>query len=282
MPTAPADQSASDAATGEDASIAALPVNEAAVPPAEPAEASAAPARDDFSQQQTSVGGAEPAEDAAAAVAEALAVAGDGTPDLNGAIGPHAVAQPLEPPSGDAATPNGAIAQEPAHAAGMAEAADGPASDGAPAAEAAGGTADAERGPTGTAAESPPSQAGLADLLTEDGIEARILKPAVGPAVLGSLTQQPRKADEDVSTAEGRSAQADPAEHAAADVPGKPPLPRPDSSKALQQQQQPAADGKPLLGGLQRPDKLHMVGSIPDMSAAWKAKVAVSDETQVL
>lgn len=108
-------------------------------------------------------------------------------------------------------------------------------------------------------------------------------EPTAEPAA--DTAEQPLPADGAGAAADREPAAPDAAETAEeASSPAKPPLPRPDSDKALQQQQDQqsaAANGPRPDEGPGSKDKLHMVGSIPDMSAAWKAKVAVSDATQV-
>ena len=282
------EQSAADTTPGEESDPTASPAAESAAHVAEAADTSATAAHGDASHQQASGRDAAPSNPAADAVAEALAVTDDDTLAAMGACEPPTAAEPGEEPSAVAGVPNGAVAQSPARTEATVEAADEPASGGGLAAEAARRAADPQCGPT--ADESPHSQLGLADLLAEDGGGKGVVnrKPGVGTTILGSLTQPPAEPGGQpqagkASSADGPSSEPERAEDTATDVSGKPPLPRFDSSKATQQQQQPqpAADGA-MAGGLSKPHKLHMVGSIPDMSAAWKAKVAVSDEAQVL
>ena len=115
--------------------------------------------------------------------------------------------------------------------------------------------------------------------VTADADEAS--DPPAEPAA--DAAEQPLPAD---GADAAEPAAPDAAEEVTAGSPAKPPLPQPDSSRALQQEkdqqmQDSAADGPRSGEGQQKSDRLHMVGSIPDMSAAWKAKVAVSDATQV-
>ena len=278
-----------DGSAARSAKAAQLPIaaESSAPPTADAAGASHAAPLDNPSQEQSASMLPAPADSAADVVAEAIAVADGDAPAGDDAVEPPLAAAHLgEQPSATARLPNGAVAQDLASTNAVDNAADAPPSDGRPVAEPASVAAEPEDRLTEAAAESPHGQPGLADLLANDSGDTGIVsrKPVVGTTTLSSLTQlspaaTDKSASKEESPADGpRSSEANTGEDGAADVPGRPPLPRPDSSKALPQQQS-ETDG-PQAGGLVKPDKLHMVGSIPDMSAAWKAKVAVSDETQ--
>ena len=241
-----------------------------------------------------------PAEKITSAVAEALALAEEGNHDADTADAPQAELAQAQRPATAAGLPNGDSADA-AESDGMLGEDESCASEGPDAPGTASSSNAAGNPPAGSgkyAGER--TRAGVAEGDGGDPVnsgkpttDARPLdRPVTDELASGAdshpsaelaadLTDQPSPTDE-ADLDEQAIANTEEAETTSS--PAKPPLTGPDSSKIVGQQQSAVADGPDAARSAEgpgKPDKLHMVGSIPDMSAAWKAKVAVSDATQV-